>query len=195
MSNTSATGGYLAATSGPLTNVQIEDALHDLVAGITGLAGDLVRPRWQETPPKQPARDVNWCSIGVADRNSAGAPAVQHSDVNGGMDTVTTWESLDVVASFYGPDAAELAGILRDGLSVEQNRAALRAAGLALGGVGVLRSVPELVNNAWIKRVDLDLEIRNETRRTYAVLNILCGPATIESDTGLIVQTTPMEEN
>jgi len=193
MSNTSATGGYLAPAPGPRTLTQVEDVLHDVVAGITGLSGKLVRPRWQETPPQQPKREVTWCAIGITDDQDApGAPEVQHDGGSGGTDTVVTRALLVVTASFYGPQGMDLAWRLRDGLKVEQNRAGLRAAGLALYEIGRLRYVPELVNKAWVPRVDLELSVWSESRRTYPVLNILCGPATIETETGLIVQTTPM---
>lgn len=191
---TSATGGFLTPLTSPLTQEQLEDVLHDLVAGITGLTASKVRPRWQPTPPKQPAHNTDWCAFGIGDDDHARHSAVVHSGTGDGTDTVITWETLNALASFYGPNAWDLAGRLRDGLYIEQNRAQLRAAGLALGEVGRRTKVPELINNIWVQRVDLPLILRNEARRTYGVLNILCGPAAIETDTGLIVQTTPMSE-
>lgn len=191
MTNTSAHAGYLSPLSSPLTEEQIDDVLHDLVAGVTGLPGKMVRPRWQLKPPKQPENTVDWCAIGVADADREGFAAVIHNGSGEGTDTVIAWETLGVLVSFYGPHALDLAGRLRDGLAIEQNRAELRQAGLALGGVGRMVKVPELVNNAWLRRVDLPLELRNEARRTYDVQNIKCGTAVIETDTGLIAQTTP----
>lgn len=190
--NTSSNAGYLTPLTSPTTQVGIEDALHDIVCGITGLGATLVRPRWQPEPPKQPERAVNWCSIGILDRQPQGFPAVTHDGTGRGKDTVTTWETLDVIASFYGPNGQDLAVLLRDGLYVEQNRVGLRTAGLALGEVGRMTNVPELINGTWVPRVDLALVIRSEARREFGVLNIVCGPAVIETDTGLIAQTAPM---
>jgi hypothetical protein len=192
MINTSARAGYLSPLSSPLTEEQIEDVLHDLVAGVTGLPGKMVRPRWQPRPPKQPEHTVDWCAIGVADADREGFAAVIHNSMGQGTDTVIAWETLDVLASFYGPRALDLAGRLRDGLAIEQNRTALRQAGLALGGMGRMVKVPELVNNAWLRRVDLPLTLRNEARRTFGVLNLLDAPVTAKSDDGLTVHTTPM---
>jgi len=193
MTNSSATAGYLAPTSSPLTEQQLEDALTAMVAGITGLAGKMVRPRWQPTPPKQPAHTVNWCAIGIPDEDFGRFPAVLHNGAGDGSDTVVTWETLNVLASFYGPNSRDLACRLRDGLSVEQNRATLRQAGLAVGDIGRMIRLPELVNNIWVRRVDLPLELRNEARRTFDVLNLLDAPVTIISDSGLTVQTDTLD--
>lgn len=196
MSNDSTAPGYLTPLSEPLTRQMVEDALHDAVAGITGMDPRLVRPRWQSEPPKQPGHDVTWCSVGVLSWSRDGYPAVEHSGDEGGTDAVLSWKTLSAVASFYGPAADDLADRLMDGLAVEQNRTDLRAAGIALTAVGDPVDAPELINNRWVRRVDLPLSLQMETRRVYGVRNILCGPVMIESDTGLIVQTAPMmEEN
>lgn len=193
MTNTSATGGYLAPDTTPLTQAALENLLHDALAGITGLEGDLVRPRYQPRPPKQPDADVDWCAFGVQSRPGLGFPAVFHKDTeDNGSDTTISWERPLVPVTFYGPNAQDLAKRLRTGLAVEQNRAELRSGGLALADVGQAVVVPELINNAWVQRVDLDLAFELEERRTYPVRNILCGPFLAESDTGHIVQTVPM---
>lgn len=194
MSNTSETPGYLAPTSEPLTEQELENVLTAMVAGITGLVGNLVRPRWQTKPPKQPGHGVNWCAVGIPDEDHERFSAVVHEgagDDGQGTDTVITWETLSVLVTFYGPGARDLAARLRDGLYIEQNRAPLRAAGLALAEVGRAVKLPELVNGAWLGRVDLPLVMRNVARRTFGVRNIVCGTAVIETDTGLIAQTTP----
>lgn len=194
MTNTSETSGYLAPTIEPLTEEELQDVLTAMVAGITGLAGQMVRPRWQPKPPKQPENHIPWCAVGIPDEDHDRFSAVVHEgdgDDGQGVDTVITWETLDVLASFYGPGARDLAARLRDGLCIEQNRAPLRAAGLALAEVGRMVKVPEVVNSQWLARVDLTLTLRNEARRTFGVRNITCGGAVIETDTGLIAQTTP----
>ncbi|MFT2520511.1 hypothetical protein ACMWQB_30330, partial [Escherichia coli] len=64
--NTSATGGYLvpAVASPPLDDDDLDNLLHDMIAGISGLPRAMVRPRWQPTVPKQPEPGVNWCAFG-----------------------------------------------------------------------------------------------------------------------------------
>ena len=56
MTNTSATGGFLSplSTPAPLEDQALADFFQQYVAGITGIAGNLVRPRWQAEPPNIP---------------------------------------------------------------------------------------------------------------------------------------------
>ena len=192
MTNTSARAGYLSPLTSPLTEEELNNELQAMVKGITGLPGKMVRPRWQPKPPKQPEHEVNWCAVGIADEDRQGFAAVLHNSAGDGSDTVINWETLGALATFYGPLAWDMAGRLRDGLAIEQNRAELRKSGLALGGIGRRVKVPELVNNAWLQRVDLPLELRNEARRTFGVLNLLDAPVIAKSDDGLTVHTTPM---
>lgn len=53
------TPGYLPPSTSPAYDAALDQMFHDLVMGITGLTGDLVRPRWQAEPPQQPEHSVN----------------------------------------------------------------------------------------------------------------------------------------
>ena len=65
MPNDSSTGGYLSPVSSrPVEDDAFEDFIGNVVAGITGLARAMVRPRWQPKPP-HPAITINWCAIGI----------------------------------------------------------------------------------------------------------------------------------
>jgi hypothetical protein len=194
MTATSASGGYLTPAAAPLTQDQLVAALHGAVSGITGLAAGLIRPRWQPKPPKQPDHDVTWCSLGVAGRAMPGSPAMIHDGAGEGATTAIAWERLRVLVSVYGPDAQDTVQRLIAGLGVAQNRDQLRQAGLAYVSAGDPLTVPELINTLWVQRVDLELIFDHEARRTYPVRNLLCGSATIETDTGLAAQSTPTEE-
>lgn len=78
----SSTGGLLAPSGppgpAPVEDDKLTDILQELVAGITGLAGTLVRPRWQPRPDPLPAYNVNWVGMGISDRQSDAFPSVQH---------------------------------------------------------------------------------------------------------------------
>lgn len=67
--NTSATGGYLLpAKQFPLPgNLSFRQFLQQIFVGLSGLPGDLVRPRWQPSPPKQPDIFINWLAIGITE--------------------------------------------------------------------------------------------------------------------------------
>ncbi|GFM37999.1 phage neck terminator protein [Desulfovibrio psychrotolerans] len=187
MPNTSATGGYLALTSVAPLSI-IEDALHDLIAGITGLQGSLIRPRWQPEPPRQPKPSETWCAFGIMDHAVSNFPEVRHVGAGDGSDEIITQSRLTVMVAFYGPEGDATTLLLRDGLHVAQNRAGLRAMGLAFESAGDVTRNPELVGNRWLPRSDMTIFFRRETRRTVATLNLQhCGCGILETDCDLSV--------
>ncbi|MFJ7312522.1 LIC_12616 family protein [Pseudomonas sp. NPDC098747] len=181
MSNTSATGGYLtpAGTAAPAEDVELEDILQGMVKGITALSGPMVRPRWQPGNPKQPEPTDNWCAIGVSNSKSDANPSITHDGGGDGAERYSRHEAFTVLASFYGPQSQGFAGLLRDGIFIPQNREALRVHRVAFVSASEVKPVPELVNQQWIRRYDLFLEMRRQIVRTYPVLNILSAEISI----------------
>lgn len=193
MTNTSATGGYLAPSS---TSVGYDEAfkrqLTQMVRGIAGLPDGSVRPRWQAIPPKQPPAGTAWAAIGITRITPDWGAAIIHHPANEGADEVQRHETVDVIASFYGADLYGTAARLRDGLSVAQNREAMRSAGIALLEAGEIVNAPEFVNQQWIERADLSLKFRREISRIYPVLNLLSAQGTFVPDaSGSQPFTTP----
>ncbi len=187
--NTSATGGYLApvAASPPLEDGDLDAQFQQAVVGITGLPGALVRPRWQATNPKQPEPSTNWCSIGVMDITPDAGPYIQHKGAGQGQDDFTRHEQIELVATFYGPQAQRYAAMLRDGFGMPQNIESLNAVGISFVECQAFRPVPELVNQQWIRRYDMALTFRRQVRRVYGVLNVLSAdPVLISDDIGII---------
>lgn len=177
----STTGGPLDVVPGPSAEAT-EDVLGDLLAGLTGLDRQLVRPRWQPDPPKQPEASVDWCAFGVAEAAPEAAQLIHGDDVA----RLHTEELVTVPLSFYGPRAADLAKAVRAGLRVPANRALLRRHSLALVAVGPAVPAPDLVGGAWIRRIDMPLTIRQGTPITAGAVqirNILSAPTTITGDT------------
>ena len=107
MANTSATGGYLSpdVVSPPLEGDDLDDEFQEAVVGITGLAGSLVRPRWQPGNPKQPEPTVDWCAIGITTQTPDATPHIQHSGAGNGKDTLKRHELINVLCTFYGPNS------------------------------------------------------------------------------------------
>jgi hypothetical protein len=174
--NTSATGGYLRETTTPLSRQGQENALQEMVVGLTGLAPELVRPAFQESPLAEPGLETDWCAFHIRDSEATNFPDVQHvspGSIEDGHDVVTDWINKEVRLYFYGPRAEDYAGMVRRGLQVEQNLSALRSVGIALRRVGNAAQMPELVNGKWLSRVDLVLYITLEQSGSYAVLNLL----------------------
>ena len=106
-------------------------------------------------------------------------PAIVHVPDGDGYDALQTHEETTILCSFYGPNAEQFASYLQRGLFVDQNRAVLRANGVGLVEVGELRHVPELIQERWWSRSDLDIVLRREVRYDYSVLNLLRSTGTI----------------
>jgi hypothetical protein len=187
--NDSSTGGYLvpAASPAPLEDGALYEALQAAVVGITGLAGTLVRPRWQAEPAMVPQQATTWCAIGVTDREADIYPYVQFFG-NTQSYQLQRHEIFVLLCSFYGlgynnqdssldnptptPGADYYAALLRDGLAIPQNLEVLSLEGIYLVAVEDLVTVPVLVKQRWMYRVDLKITLRREIDRTYPVLSI-----------------------
>jgi len=185
MANTSATGGYLTATTSPLDDQALARFMHDVIVGVTGLANELVRPAWQRNPPPRPNHDVLWCGFGVLNQTAeAGGSFVKELDTGLGAEQQRT-ESFDLLCSVYGSGCAGLAAAIRDGLEISQNREQLFLAEMTYVGSGQVVRLPELVNEIWYERADVTLTFRRVVRREYAILNFLNVYGTYTTDTGL----------
>ncbi|MBB3808755.1 phage neck terminator protein [Pseudochelatococcus contaminans] len=181
---TSATGGYLTPASkpSPLEDDDLEDFLQEMVAGITGLSATMVRPRWQPIPPKQPSSETDWAAVGIVHREPDDNAVQIHNSAGEGSTTLSRHEVVSVTASFYGPNSHRYAGILRDGLSIAQNREPLQLRDMGLVDVGAVVSVPSLVQQRWIRGADLTIRVRREITREYAILNLNSAQGAINGD-------------
>ena len=189
--NDSSTGGYLvaASTPSPLEDDALVDFLHDVVEGITGLPGSLIRPRWQSDPPNLPDKSVTWGSIGVVSRKTEGYPQTSHQDGVGDM--LVRYERIDVALTFYGPACESAAAILRDGLFIAQNREALSLAGYGLRDVSDIDTVPELLKGQWLSRADVTVTMMRQIKRVYPVLSVasLQGTLIAAGSAGVLTRT------
>lgn len=185
MTNTSATGGYLVPSSaGPAEDDALEDLIHDAIAGITGLVGTLVRPKFQPRPPDRPELSVDWCAFTVTSDDPNWGAAIIHHPEGDGSDEMRRHSTLDVLCTFYGPNANGYATKLREGLLLPQNFEALQANGIDFLEAGRVFAAPEFINNQWNRRRDLTIRFRREVSRTYPVLNLLSAEGTVVSDDG-----------
>lgn len=186
MANTSATGGYLQPSStAPLDDQAIDRFFHDVIAGVTGIDPTLVRPRWQPDPGNMPAKGTDWIAQGVTDRKDDGV-AWQEFDESTQIFTICRNQELINLVSFYGPNASATEALLRDGLSLDQNREYMNSQGIALVRVGDPKNASMLINEQWVKRIDVQITFRRLISREYPVLSLLAGAVQIETDTGLI---------
>lgn len=169
MTVTSATGGYVIPSPRPSRD-GIIDGIGDMIAGVTGIARDLVRPRDQANPPKHPALDQIWVSFGIRSMTPDGGQLIAHRK---GKDAqVVRSDALDVLVTIYGPDASDYATALADGLMVPQNRAELRRFALAVVNVGGAVSLSEPLGGSTLKRVDVPLVLRQGTPSGAGIVQI-----------------------
>lgn len=185
MANDSSTGGYLspAVASPPLEDDALTAIFQQMIVGITALPGNMVRPRWQPNPPKQPEPTINWCALGIAVQTLDDGPAIVHNGAGNGSDTYIRHEQIDMLASFYGPAAMQNAQLLSDGLAIPQNLEQLKAQDMNSVDTGQIRAAPDLINEQWVRRYDIELTFRRKITRSYAVLNILTAQGTVQTNT------------
>lgn len=181
MAGDSSVAGYLQPVgTAPPEDADLDSIFQKLIIGITGLPGNMVRPRWQATVPKQPEPATNWCAVGVTgiehDANS-------YEQINpAGNETFIRHEIISVLCSFYGANALNFASLARDGMYVAQNNSTLDQFEMGLVEVGSIVTAPALINQQWVRRFDLSMRIRRRVVRAYPILTILSAQATVDSD-------------
>ena len=164
--------GYLTGSTGPDYDAPLDRAMHDVIQGITGVAGPMIRPRWQPEPPATPDISATWVAFGnMGGKRDTFAHVSEIKTGNMGQD-VTRTEEIEFLVSFYGPNCNSYAAILADGLMIGQNLDALRDIDTSLISCADVAMVPALVNGKWVKRADVRVMIRRRTVRRYNVAAI-----------------------
>jgi len=179
--------GFVRETNSPLEDPGFTDLIQQMVVGITGLPGSMVRPRWQDNPPNQPPKSANWCAMGVNVYTPQNYPYIFHDpNAAGGMgqDVMLDWSTFEVLASFYGPAAVANAGRLRRGCYIDQNLDTLIINGINLREVGEQRNIPDIFNNQYVDRCDVSLIMSRETISHFPIRNIISASTVLITDTG-----------
>lgn len=176
---------YLHPTGNNLEGGDLTDFLQSIVVGITGLAGKRVRPRWQAEPANIPSDGTSWASIGVTSTKSDTFPFVGQT-INGAE--LQRHEEFDLDCSFYdlgdNGEADQYASLLRDGLAIPENRQPLLDNNMGLIEVGDLITVPSLLKERWLYRVDVKIRIRQEINRVYQVPSVETVTGTLYTSDG-----------
>jgi hypothetical protein len=173
--NTSATGGYLTPTTpAPTGDIALDRFLSNLIAGVTGIPGNLVRARYIAEPAPVPLASVDWVAFGVtAIDRQPGTPAIFHFGSGDGHDEIQEHELLTVLMSFYGPNCEQNAALCRDGLHIAQNWEQANSRELYYEEVRGIVVLAEQVNTQWYRRADMEVRIGRGVTRSYDVLNVL----------------------
>ena len=201
MANDSTTSGPLLPDPNgpaPLVGQALNQFLQGWLVGISGFDPTLIRPRWQAEPPNIPTEGTCWMAFGVRTHSPDTYGYVRHdpaADGGLGADDYQRHESLDILMSFYdlgvSGQADYYASLIVDGLQIDQNLELLQINGFGLTETKEPTAVPVLFKERWQYRVDLELSLRRQIRRTYRVRNILKFQGTITVDTSPVL-TVPV---
>lgn len=173
MPNNSGTVGYLAPTSAlPLFGDALNDVFQGVLQGVTGVPGNLIRPRWQPDPPNQPDFGVDWIAFGITLTRDDVFPYSGH-DGTKDVDVLERDQTLTILHSFYGPHGDYIAGLYNAGIQVEQNRDALTAVGIKLVECQEVTTLPALLKEKWVKRYDCRTVFRRRLKWMYPVLTVV----------------------
>ena len=169
----------------PTSSEEVIDLLTRLVVNITSLQTNLVRPRWQPTPPEQPPVNVTWAAVGVVGRSAQGFNYQGMSNLPGtNIEALLQrrWASFEVLVSFYGPNSDDISEQFRDGVQIVQNLAGLYSAGIKITSVDSILKVPDLVNLQWIDHNDIRLELVREFDRYYPMKSVIEANGSLVTD-------------
>lgn len=164
-----------SATGGPLLSplpdeVALRRFFQGLIVGITGLPGQSVLPRWQPNPPPMPAIEEDWVSFDIRERTPDANAYVVAGATDEDGSTQLRHETFTLACSFFGPAGAGYAERLRDGLELGQNREPLLLAAMGYLSSAQTLFVPELHNQQWYSRHDLDLRFSRQLNKRYDIL-------------------------
>jgi len=174
LNNDSTSPGYLTPVGDtPAYDKELEIKISDWICGVSGLDVKWVFPRWTDPQITIPPKGTTWCAFGVTSMPRTGLPA----DIQGDTSSEQwTWENVTIICCFYGPGGAALAATFREGIYVPQNNAELNRAGLSLVDVDTLRSLPELINNQWVRRYDLTVTLSRKNVRSFNIRTLQSAP-------------------
>lgn len=174
------------------------DFLQNVFTGISGLPGSMVRPSWQQQPPKEPVITDNWLSIGIInDKADANAyVGMLPNGVNPPINVTKRDEELTVRARFYGPQAYEYMGLTRDGFEIPMNLIALTQASMGFVEATEGVRVPDLVGEQWQDTWISNFVLRRQILRAYPILTFLSVSVslTAQLDSGNF-KTVSIDEN
>jgi len=181
MSNTSATGGFLNQTEEALPGgLTLDQFIQQTIVNLTGMVGSTVRPKFQKNMPKVPAEvEDNWCAFTVTPIGADANP-YQVTTPTGDGSTLQRHEELSIACSFYGPQGRNNARNLRDGFHIAQNRDVLTTAKMGFKEASDVTYLPELHGGVWFARADINIILRRQVNKIFAVLSFEGAEGTIK---------------
>lgn len=168
-----------------------ENVIRKWMADITGLPLHRVVRRWLPRPGTRPGIDEDWIAVGVERVQTHGTPYQrgrkgQPEDAASGDVVREVHQTLHCIASFYGPNAAQIVDDFRDAAQLFQTNAALQSQGLTLQGIAEdALQLPDLLGEQWVPRFDITFKLGRKVSRTYGVRDLVkVGPIEIITEKG-----------
>lgn len=178
----SSAAGFLRPLSAPIYDNPLDDFFHDFLVGLSGIPGDLVRPRWQPEPPNQPDFTINWLAFGFP-RITEDAFAYQDQDPDDPTQgLVQRDEILTMLMSFYGPQCGQLGKQVSAGIQLSQNRAYLRVQQISVVEVEDQIKLPALLKERWVPRVDINVRFRRRAGWVFAIRQVESAQAGLDNE-------------
>lgn len=171
MSNDSTAAGYLTPVGDvPAYDQELEREISRWIRGLTGLNKNLVYPRWTDPQTQIPKNGITWCAFGITTIPEDDNPAYVQTDAG-----AEQWshETVEILTCFYGPQGMATAKQFRAGIFVSQNNDELNRAGMSFMQCGRVLNLPELINNQWVRRYDLSVQLRRKVIRTYDIKTVI----------------------
>lgn len=168
-----------------------ENVIRKWMADITGLPLHRVVRRWLPRPGTRPGIDEDWIAVGVERVQTHGTPYQrgrkgQPEDAESGDVVREVHQTLHCIASFYGPNAAQIVDDFRDAAQLFQTNDSLKAQGLTLQGIAEdAVQLPDLLGEQWVPRFDITFKLGRKVSRTYGVRDLVkVGPIEIITEKG-----------
>ena len=156
-----------------MTRHELEELLRTVFSGCTGIKRINVRTKWKAEPDNIPKKAETWLSFAIMSRESPKAQVLHLETLDGeGSSRVMTHETIEVLTSFFGPDAEDMAVRLKAALQVSQNREALFREGVAFVRGGNVTTMPALVAFGWRPRADMTLTFRRAPKKSFGTVEI-----------------------
>ena len=169
-----------------------ENVVRKWMADITGLPLNRVVRRWLPRPGTRPGIDEDWIAVGVERVQTHGTPYQrgrkgQPEDAASGDVVREVHQTLHCIASFYGPNAAQIVDDFHDAAQLFQTNDALKAQGLTLQGIAEdAVQLPDFLGEQWVPRFDITFKLGRKVSRTYGVRDLVkVGPIEIHTEKGL----------
>jgi hypothetical protein len=155
-------------------NFNIYYLVHDYIVGLSGLDNTLVRPMYQPNPPTIPDFGTDWIGINIktTDMNGSSYQVLNKDDIL----TLRRDVTFEISLAIYGTNSFRVSTQIRSGMELTQNTEIFRPYNIAFGTHGKLVRSPELHNQRWLERYNLDFTLNYVAVNNTSILSIISAP-------------------